>query len=125
MAENADAGTMEPGGLEPALAALAERVSKAKASQPGLVLFHASGPDSGTYQLDIGHGETKVLRLAHAAQETRPRVEIIGDGAILKAIIDGKKDAFRTFLGGGVRVRGDLQYFSSVAYELGFLKNPL
>jgi hypothetical protein len=60
-----------------------------------------------------------------AGADELPLVEVLADAETVRAIIDGEKDAQKQFFSGGIRVRGDLRYFSDLAVELGLLKTPL
>jgi hypothetical protein len=50
---------------------------------------------------------------------------VIGDARRIRGILEGEKDATRQFLAGGFRIRGDLQYASDLALELGYIEQPL
>ena len=41
---------------------------------------------------------------------------------VLKAIMDGKKEASRAFIAGGIQVQGDLPYLEALLKELGLLQ---
>jgi len=125
MAEKASAGKTESVNLEKSLTGLGQKVHQAKATRPGTIVFHASGSGGGSFGLDTGQGQTRVIKFAETIREKPPLIEFIGDAATLQAIIDGQKNAFRTFLGGGVRIRGDLRYFGQLAFELGYIDKPL
>jgi hypothetical protein len=47
---------------------------------------------------------------------------VIGTADRIRPILDGSKDGRLQFYLGGIRVRGDLQYLSEIAHELGFIK---
>ena len=53
-----------------------------------------------------------------------PHVEVIGDANRIRAILEGRKEGRLQFYAGGIRVRGDLQYLSDLAYEMGLIKEP-
>ncbi len=125
MADKTNAGKKDSGSFEEALSALGQKIQQAKAARPGSIVFHAAGAGSGTYRLHTGHGQTRMVPFGEAADDKHPLIEVIGEAATLQAILDGRKDAVKTFLGGGLRVRGDLNYMSELAYELGFLEKPL
>src|SRR5262245_18058393 len=105
--------------FQDSLATLAKRVHQAKATRPGSIVFHAAGAGSGPYRVQTGQGRTRVLPFGGATDEKQPLIELAGEAATLRAILDGKKDALKVFMGGGLRVRGDLAYLSELALELG------
>jgi hypothetical protein len=125
MADNTEAEKKDGGSLEGSLATLGQRIQQAKATRPGSIVFHAAGAGSGTYRLHTGQGQTRMVPFGEAADDKQPLIEVIGDAATLRAILEGKKDAVKTFIGGGLRVRGDLGYLSELALELGFIDKPL
>lgn len=125
MADNTNAGKTDPGSFEGSLATLGQRIGKAKATRPGSVVIHASGAGSGTYRLHTGQGHTRMVPFGEVADDKQPLIEVIGEAATLQAILDGERDAVRTFIGGGLRVRGDLGYLSELALELGIIDKPL
>jgi hypothetical protein len=125
MAKKVGAGKKKQGSLEGSLAALGQRVDQAKATRPGTIVFHASGAGSASYRLNTGLGPTSVSRFTEAAEDRQPLIEVIGEAVTIQAVIDGEKDAVKTFLSGGIRVRGDLRYLSDLALELGFIDRPL
>jgi hypothetical protein len=125
MADNAKKAKKDLGSFESSLATLAKRIQQAKATRPGSIAFHAAGAGSGPYRVRTGQGRTRVVPFGEATGEKQPLIEVIGEAATLKAILDGKKDALKTFIGGGLRVRGDLAYLSELALELGLIEKPL
>ena len=54
-----------------------------------------------------------------------PLFEVMGEAALVQDILEGRKDALAEFASGSLRIRGDLNYFSELAVELGILKSPL
>jgi hypothetical protein len=125
MAKQTSAGKKERRSLEDSLAALGQKVNQAKATRPGAIVFHASGASSGSYRLNTGQGQTRLAGFAEGADDRQPLIEVFGDAATLRAVMDGEKDAVKTFFAGGLRVRGDLRYLSDLALELGFIDKPL
>jgi SCP-2 sterol transfer family len=125
MADNAKEAKKDRGTFESSLATFAKRVQEAKAARPGSIAFHATGVGSGAYRIHTGQGRPRVVAFGRATGEKQPLIEVIGEAATLRAILDGKKDALKTFVGGGLRVRGDLAYLSELALELGLIEKPL
>lgn len=108
--------------LESTLGKLADRLGKTRSMRDGAVIFHLTGPGGGEFSLDCSAGRARAAK----GKSARPvLLEIHGDAARIRAILDGRKDAVTQFLAGGIRVRGDLPYFSKLAVELGLLKQPL
>jgi putative sterol carrier protein len=108
--------------VRPALQALAERLHKNRRMRKGHVIFRLSAGDN----LHLDCDETSVsMRDGMPQRADRPRAELIGNGRVLKAILEGKNDPRARFLAGGFRVRGDLRYLSEVAMELGLLDRPI
>lgn len=101
---------------------LLERAAKLESLRDGVVRFRFS--DGGDAVIRCSRGKAE-LSDELGAIEGEPLIEVMGDRKRIQAIIDGKKDARLQFLGGGLRVRGDLRYFSDVAMELGILREPL
>ena len=99
-----------------------ERAAKIKGLRDGAVRFRFS--DGGDAVIRVTRGKTE-LSAEPEAMETEPLLEVMGDRRRIAAIIAGKKDAREQFLAGGLRIRGDLQYFSDIATELGILREPL
>lgn len=102
---------------------LAGKIANARNARAGDIVLHLSGKDAGTYRLSSGQGEVQVHETA--SMDTQPMIEVIGDAEAVQAILDGTVDARKQFLAGGLRIRGDLRYFSDLALELGILKHPL
>lgn len=126
MAEEKNTAKKGQPGLEESLADLGRRLEQAQATRPGAIVFHASGARSGSYRISTGHGRFSVAAMADAAPDDRPpALEVIGDSETIQAILDGRKNAVKAYLGGGLRVRGDLRYLSDLALELGLIDAPL
>jgi hypothetical protein len=101
------------------------RLDKCRAVKPGSVDLHLSGASGGEYRISSRAGKTAISSAVAREAGPAPLVEIWGDSDTICAIIEGKKDPVRQFLAGGIRVRGNLRYFSDVAVELGILQKPL
>jgi hypothetical protein len=107
---------------EASLQAFGKRVSNTKALRSGFIVFRLSGADSGNYFLDCSPGEA---RLTEGIPDDRPLFEVIGDSEKVCTLLEGKTDARTLFLAGAFRVRGDLDYVSDLALELGLLREPM
>jgi putative sterol carrier protein len=102
---------------------LASKLAQAKNARAGDIVLRLSGKGGATYRLSSGRGKAEVTETTDVPMQ--PLIEVIGDAVALQAVIDGKIDARKQFLAGGIRVRGDLQHLSDLAVELGLLKHPL
>jgi hypothetical protein len=91
----------------------------------GNVVLHLVGSEAGDYCLECSGGGVRINEGAGVGTDPPPLLEVFGDSNVIRAIIDGEKDAVRQFYAGGIRIRGDLRYFSDLALELGILKEPL
>jgi hydrogenase maturation factor HypE len=119
-----DPGLQEaPGDVQSSLGTLAVRLADARTTRVGNIVLRLSGKGGGTYRLACGHQEVRVAETVDV--DAPPLIEVIGDAEAVRAILNGKVDARKQFLAGGIRVRGDLQYLSDLALELGLLKEPL
>ncbi len=112
----------KPPDTEAALGALAKRLSRAKALRKGSVMLRLTGAGGGEYCLDCS---SEGARLSKGIPRSAPLIEVMGDTRRIQEILEGKKDARTQFLAGGIRVRGDLRYFSNLALELGIISEPL
>lgn len=104
---------------------LAARLKDSRRVRKGNVLLRLGGPEAGDYVLECTDGGVRINEGAGAGIDSSPVLEVMGDSNTIRAIIDGEKDAVRQFYAGGIRIRGDLRYFSDLALELGILKQPL
>jgi len=103
--------------LESSVAALSGKLTGAVPLKQGTVLIRLT--DSGE-ELSV-EGMGRELRMAAAASPGTPLVEISGPSSVIKAIIDGKKEASRAFIAGGLQVRGDLNYLEALLKDLNLL----
>lgn len=101
---------------------LLERATKLEGLRDGVIRFRFS--DGGEAVVRCSRGKAD-LSEEPAAMEGEPLIEVMGDRKRIQAIIDGKKEARAQFLAGGLRIRGDIRYFSDLALELGILSEPL
>jgi len=101
---------------------IVERAGNIKGLRDGAVRFRFSEGGDAVIRVTRGRAE---LSAEPESTEDEPLLEVMGDRRRIEAIIAGKKDALEQFLAGGLRIRGDLQYFSDIATELGILREPL
>jgi hypothetical protein len=108
--------------IETSLRGFGERACKTKALRRGSIVFHLTGTDGGSYFLDCSSGEAQLTK---GIPGGHPLFEVIGDTEKVRTLLEGETDARTLFLSGAFRVRGDLQYVSDLALEMGLLKQPL
>jgi hypothetical protein len=107
--------------LDATVNAVAERVRNARSRRHGTILLRLTGPGGGDYAVQSTEGTMRVLKeIPHAPHQ----FEVIGDARRIQAILEGKKEGRAQFFAGGIRIRGDLQYLSELAHELGLIKEP-
>lgn len=103
--------------VEKSLAALGRRLSSSAPKRRGSILLRLT--DSGEECcLEGGDREARVTKGAGAGP---PLVRIAGPSNVLKAIMDGKREASRAFVAGGIQVSGDLLYLEALLKDLGLL----
>lgn len=111
--------------LEDSLMRLSQTLGNCAAYRPGEIILRLSGEDGGEYCISCGGSEATIAKNLYRAADHKPLFEVWGDADVIRTIIDGEKDAVKQFLTGGLRIRGNLRYFSALAVELGILKQPL
>lgn len=67
-------------------------------------------------------GTDRAFLVSQRAGASPPLVRIAGPASQLQAVMDGKKEASRTFLAGGIQVSGDLNYLEVLLKDMGLLK---
>ena len=111
-------------GVRAVLAETANSLSGSKALTEGTIAFRLTGEGGGDFCLDCTSKGAKLVEGLPPRAEA-PLIEIMGDAKVVRAILEGKKDARSLFLAGNLRVRGDLDYLSNLAVERGILKEPI
>ena len=104
---------------------LAARLKDSRRIRKGNVLLRVAGAEAGDYIVECSDAGVRINEGTGVSMDPLPVLEVFGDSNTIRAIIDGEKDPVRQFYAGGIRIRGDLRYFSDVALELGILKEPL
>ncbi len=111
--------------VERSLNALMERVKKVQNADPMRrqeheVVFNLTGAVPGTFVMELGKpgAPSKISRKRTARL---PTLEVSGDAEKIHKIIDGRIDARKAFLSGGIRIRGNLVLFEQFARDLGIL----
>lgn len=97
------------------------RFEGARSRCHGTILLRLLGEGGGEFHL---HSDSNGCGLSRQAGQDQPLVEIIGDAAKVRAVLDGSREGLAQFYRGGIRVRGDLRYLSGLAHELGFIRQP-
>ena len=103
------------------LAEVAERGAKGRTQRTGPILLRLTGEGGGDHYV---HFAARGARVTTEAPDEPPLFEVTGDAKRIQSILEGKKEGRAQFFAGGIRVRGDLQYLSDLAYELGLIKEP-
>lgn len=122
--ENA-AGTATQRELAAALTRAAESLSGSPRVTGGQIVVRHIGENPATFVVSGSDGTLAVADTHGVVNDADTRVEILGDGKVLAAILRGEQDAREAFLAGGIRVRGDLRYFSDLAVAARILSTPL
>jgi hypothetical protein len=110
---------------EDTLGRLAQKLDASANIRSGDIVFHLSGAGGGEYCLSSRSGKTTVSSTGRGPEDRKPLLEFWGDANVIRSIIGGEKNALKQFMVGGIRVRGDLRYFSDLAVKLGILDAPL
>jgi hypothetical protein len=109
---------IDPSEIESSLTAVSRKLSDSAQLKPGSILIRFT--DSGEeYSIEMTGRE---VRMTRGAPATAPLVEVAGSSTVLKAIMDGRKEASRAFQAGGIRVQGDVPYLEAVLKEIGLLQ---
>lgn len=110
---------------EDMLGGLARKLDGSPNVRTGDIVFHLSGVGGGEFCLSSQHGKTTISPTGRGPEDRKPLIEFWGDSNVIRSIINGEKNALKQFMVGGIRIRGDLRYFSDLAVELGILEAPL
>jgi hypothetical protein len=124
MAATRAKGTSKRLPVAEALADVESRLNKSKSLKKATIVIRATGPGGGDFRFETDPKGVKLVRDAPPT-DMAPTIEIMGDARRIQAALSGDKDPRALFLAGGLRIRGDLAYFSDLAVELGILKEPL
>lgn len=119
------AATKELASVKDSLARVAQKLAESSSTKQGQIVLHLSGSGGAHYCLDCAPGKTTVSEGAAGLTQSVPLIEVTGDASVVRAILAGKKNALKQFVSGGLRIRGDLRYFSDLALELGIIDTPL
>jgi hypothetical protein len=111
--------------LHKSLDRAAQKLEESTSLRPGHIVLRLGGAGGGNFAFQCSEGKVRLVESPTAGADELPLVEVLADAETARAIIDGEKDAQKQFFSGGIRVRGDLRYFSDLAVELGLLETPL
>jgi hypothetical protein len=121
LSDQPKSGSAPKRSVEAALTRFSTNLDRARTRRCGSILLRLSGENGGDFYL---HSTSAGSTLSREPAAGSPHIEVIGDANRIRAILDGTKEGRAQFYAGGIRVRGDLQYLSELAYELGFIKEP-
>ena len=111
--------------MDDTLGGLAQKLDAATRVRTGDIVLHLSGAAGGEFCLSSRAGKTTVATASRGLEDRKPLIEVWGEANLIRSILKGEKNALKQFMVGGLRIRGDLRYFSDLAVELGILENPL
>ena len=99
-----------------------KRFGKTKALKKGSIVLRLTGAGGGDFYLDFSK---KYARLSKVLPQSNPTLEVLGDVSKIRAILEGKMNARKEYLTGGIRVRGDFDRALDLAVELGMIRRRL
>jgi hypothetical protein len=108
-------------GLEAVLQEALPKFEDSRLRREGTILFRFVGEGGGDFHVHSHQGGCAISREAGMAP---PLVEIIGDPESIRSVLEGGHEGLAQFYRGGIRIRGDLQYLSELAHDLGFIREP-
>jgi predicted lipid carrier protein YhbT len=115
-------GTASRAAAETVLKTLAKQLDRVHNLRKATVLLRITGDGGGDYCLACS---PEGVRVSADVPLVHHDLEVVADRAHILAMIEGRRDARTVFLTGNVRVRGNVQYWSDVAYELGLIKERI
>jgi hypothetical protein len=104
-------------GLEPLLSNLANRMSEAHGGRKGDIHLRCTDLE-GDYSLSA-KGGLRAGALGKGA--ATPIVTVAAPSSVVQDVLAGRLDAAQALVGGGVRVRGDLDYLEHLLRDAGLL----
>lgn len=124
MSPNQDKSGVARPPVKEMLASASARLNESRLTRRGDIVLRLSGEGGGNYCLSCDPGKTTVHEVDPLGSRS-PLIEVSGDAQIICDIFEGKRNAFKQFLAGGLRLRGDLRYFSDLALEMKIIDKPL
>jgi hypothetical protein len=104
-----------------ALNDFAGKFDRARTRRAGSILLRLTGENGGDFYL---HSTSTGCSMSRQPAVGPPHIEVSGDANRIRSILEGRKEGRLQFYAGGIRIRGDLQYLSDLAYEMGLIKEP-
>jgi hypothetical protein len=104
-----------------ALKEFSAKFERAQTRRPGSILLRLTGKNGGQFYL---YSTATGCRVSREPAEESPHVQVSGPADRILAILSGRKEGRSQFIAGGIRVRGDLDYLSALAHEMGLIKEP-
>jgi hypothetical protein len=112
-------------GMEAVLQEALRKFEGSRLRREGTILIRFVGEDGGESVGDFHvHSRVSGCELSRKEGHAPPLIEIIGEPERIRAVLEGGREGLAQFYRGGIRIRGDLQYLSELAYELGFIREP-
>lgn len=102
------------------LEAFGQRLTQTRNRRYGAILLHLTGEEAGDWCLDYSGEAISVLQ---GKGDAAPVVEVTGNAKRIVAILEGRKEARKAFVAGGIRVRGDIPYLEAIGREMGFIRD--
>jgi hypothetical protein len=103
-------------GLGRALESLAERMAQAPGQFEGTIVLRLEGDEGGIWSI---HSTSEEARVVPGASSGEYRAEVLGDATTIREVLEGKTDGRQALLGGGIRVRGDIEFLERLSAALG------
>jgi hypothetical protein len=119
MAEAARSKSLSRESVEAIVRKFSADFERARTRRVGSILLRLSGENGGDFYL---HSTDAGCSVSYEATATPPQVEVIGNADRICAILQKDKDGRLQFYAGGMRVRGDLEYLSERAHEMGHIR---
>lgn len=119
------AATRDLVNVKDSLVRVAKKLAASSSTKRGQIVLHLSGSGGAEYCIDCSPGKATVSEGAASLRAGQPLIEVTGKASTVAAILEGKKDPLKQFAAGGLRIRGDLRYFSDMALELGIIDTAL
>jgi hypothetical protein len=105
-------------GVQAAIDVFARKLAGARARRSGAILLRLTGEGGGDYYVHTANEGCTMSRQAGLGPH---HFEIIGDAHRVCAVLDGTKEGRKQFFEGGVRIRGNLRYLSTIFHEMGLI----
>lgn len=103
--------------IELAISKLSEQIGRSSILKDARILIHLTDvPEEYCLETDINEA-----RLVPASEGSSPIVRVSGPSKVIQSILEGRKEASRAFIAGGIQVQGDLPYLETLLKEGGLL----